>query len=178
MKKIISAIIMFCIIGMLTSCNNYYKAALGTKPVAAGSLEELKSRNKYFILREGNNAFTMTALSFSPDRKTLQCRLDSLPQEHQLHLTSGIDGKMRYIKENEEVLNEVHVYTMSQGNAAAGPYSLNLDQVQKVEIIEQDKARTRKSNTKGTIIGIGASLLAVGAILFAAVASSFSSWGH
>ena len=163
-----SLLITVIAISLLSSCSNYYKAALGSKPVTASGIENLKTEKKYFILRDGNQAFAMNGITFSPDQKIIQCTLGDLPIEHKLHLTSK---KMKYNKTNftdedqTGVLNEVHIYINSNGNTVAGAYTLPLDRVDKIEILEKDKAKTRASYGAGIAVGaVGAAILVGGII--------------
>lgn len=176
MKKfLIPAVIII----VLTSCNNYYKAIVASDPAKAGNIENLKMQKKYFILRSGGQAFAMNNISVSADQKTIQCTLDSLPIEHMLYSTKGAKNKMKYkdIKSSDEnesgVLNEVHLYVNPNANIAVGNYTLLLEQVQKIEILEKDKAKTRASYGMGMGIGIGAAVL-VAAGVFAIIASSIT----
>ena len=165
MKSLLITVIAIC---LLSSCNNYYKAALGSKPATATGIENLKTEKKYFILRDGNQAFAMDNITFSSDHKNLQCNLGDLPIEHKLHHTSK---KMKYKKTNftdedqTGVLNEVHIYINSNGNTVAGAYTLPLDRVDKIEILEKDKAKTRASYGAGVAIGVGGAALLVGIIV-------------
>ncbi len=175
MKKI--SITLVILIG-LSSCSNYYKAVLAPKPATAGSIEDLKTKNRYFILRDGNRAFTMNNISLSADQKTMHCNLDSLPYIHTFHLTNR---KMKYKKpvnaeDDDEtlVLNEVHVYINSNGNAGLGQHDMLLNEIQKIEVIEKDKIKTRKSHTTGTIIGVGGTVLVIGIIAALSISSSLS----
>ena len=91
---------------------------------------------RYFILRDDSKAFAITNITFSSDQKIMQCRLDSLPYEHMLHLTNGRNGKMKYKKsinapdeDETAVLNEVHLYINSDTGIAAGPYTIAFDQI-------------------------------------------------
>ena len=163
MKKIIP---FAMIILAMSSCNKYYKATLAdTGENSAQRIESLKNAGRYFILRNGNQAFAMNSVVVNKDEKTMQCMLAFLPQEHQLHLEKGINGKMRYGKSESDtldkypVLNEVHFYILNNTNVQAGPYTLPLNQVQKIEIIEKDKIRTRKSRTTGVILTVVGSAL-------------------
>jgi hypothetical protein len=115
----------------------------------------------------------MKNLSLSADRKTLDATLDTISPGHRLHLSNGHNGKMRYKKSYSHhitVLSEVHLYTAGDNKAAIGSrYTLPLDQVQKIEVIEKDKKRTTSSYVIGAIGAIGATAeafaLVVGSVL-------------
>jgi hypothetical protein len=152
----------FILIFSLTCCHNYYKA---TKPRAgsisqkASVVDSLYKQGRYFILRSGNQAYYIDDIVLSEDGHTIQCTLDTLPRVHQLYLTKGRRGKMQYkvrAPDDLNVLNEVHFYIAPESNLTAGHYTLQIDQVQKIEIIEKDKTRTTISHVLGGLaIGIG-----------------------
>ena len=178
MKKLLIAII---VLGSFSSCSNYYKAVLVPQPANADSIGNLKKTNRYFILRNGSEAFVMTNISISTDNKNLQCNLETLPFEHRLHLTNGRNGKMKYNKKNNitdenetAVLNEVHIYLTPDGNIAPGPYTLALDKVKKTEIIEKDKIKTKHSYAMGTAVGISTAVVGIGVIVALMAASGVS----
>jgi hypothetical protein len=166
----------FCAFLAITSCHNFYKATAGKSGVnAAGSIDSLKLQNRYFILRTGGQAYYMNNMVLSSDRKTLSSTLDSLPPEHKLHLKNGHKGNLQYkkIDINEvQVLSEVHLYTASTSKITIGEnFSLPLDQVQKIEVIEKDRKRTTNSYVIGAI-GYTLGAMVVVGIIIAATKSS------
>jgi hypothetical protein len=170
---VIAMLLLACI-----SCHRYYKAthvnAAGAGQTA-GSIDSLKKLNRYFILRNGNGAaYAMTDFELSADQKTLDCRLEGIPPEHGLHLLRGVKGKMQYRKSTVEglaVLNEVHFYINRDTAAREGRYTLQLDRVQKIEVIEHDSKRTTNSYVIGAI-GYTIGAVAVVGIIAAALKSS------
>ena len=79
---------------LFSQCHNYYKAV----PAKTSSVDSLKAKSRYFVLRNGSTAFAMTNVTLSADKKSLTCNLENLPADHQLHLTKGLKGKMKYKK--------------------------------------------------------------------------------
>ena len=178
MKKLTAAL---AILILFSSCNNYYKAVIASNANHASCIDELKSKNKYFILRNGTASFAISNITVAADQKTMECTLQNLPDEHKLHLTNGERGKMIYKKAapdcNETVvLQEVHLYIAADTAAVIGPYTLALDRIQKIEVIEEDRQRTRKSHTVGAIAITGGIVLTVGIIAAAGFAHSMSSF--
>jgi hypothetical protein len=185
MKHILTVIIVLV---TLTSCSSYYKVITTNNPANAYSIADLNTKNKYFILRSGNQAFAMTNISFTEGQQILQCNLETLPDEHKLHLKKGINGKMKYPKiisadesktiadENKTgILNEVHIYTNGKNNTSTGPFTLQVSDMYKFEVIEKDKQKTKRSKALGTGIVVATSVLIVGGIAALAVESSLSS---
>ncbi len=175
MKKLLIPVMI--LIGF-SSCSNYYKAITAAEPTKATSLNDFQDNQKYYILRNGNSAFVMKNISVSSDRKSVQCTLEELPFDHKLHVTDGTDSKMKYktksyTDEDETgVLNEVHIYLTPGRKTQTGAYTLALENIQKAEIIEKDKIKTKKSHVAGTLIGVSGTLLLVGGIAALIIAST------
>lgn len=169
--------IAVCILLMATgiSCHTYYKALnpdISNTSHRTSVIDSLKTSNRDFILRVGGRAFYMYNLIISDDKKSLSCSLDTLPVYHQLHLHFGRNRNMKYRKATDsDVLNEVHIYIPTDTTAALGRYTLNLDNVQKMEVLVKDKGRTTSSYIIGAI-GYTIGALAVAAIIVAATKSS------
>ncbi|MGZ8554548.1 MAG: hypothetical protein ACXWV8_14145 [Chitinophagaceae bacterium] len=161
----------------ISACHTYYKAtpaSTATTDESAKSIDSLQKNNRYFILRNGNVAYSISNPMLSEDKQTLSCQLDIVPASHQLHLVKGIKGKMQYKKssiEGLQVLSEVHFYTPYDSSAKEGNYSLALNRVQKIEVIEHDKKRTSNSYVIGAL-GYTLGAVAVVAIIVAATKSS------
>ena len=165
----------FFIITALSCCHNFYKATKANTTAVAqtsASISQLKQQNRFFILRSGTKAYYMKTLSLSDDQKTLSTTLDSLPPDHKLYLKYGRKGKMLYKKNTDEaVLTEVHLFISKDSTLQTGNYSLSLDKVQKIEVVEKDKQRTTGSYIIGAI-GYTIGAIAVAAIIVAATKSS------
>ena len=165
----------FFIITALSCCHNFYKATKANTTAVAqtsASISQLKQQNRFFILRSGTKAYYMKTLSLSDDQKTLSTTLDSLPPDHKLYLKYGRKGKMLYKKNTDEaVLTEVHLFISKDSTLQTGNYSLALDKVQKIEVVEKDKQRTTGSYIIGAI-GYTIGAIAVAAIIVAATKSS------
>ncbi|HSN59707.1 MAG TPA: hypothetical protein VLR49_02140, partial [Ferruginibacter sp.] len=137
-------------------------------------IDSLKAADRYFILRSGGQAYAMNKVSLSADQKFLTCVLDKPDFDHKLHLVKGKHGKMQYDKNvlnDLSVLNEVHFYIVPDTAASFGQYTLALDQIQKIEIIEKDKKRTTNSYVVG-VIGSTLGVLAIVAVIALATKSS------
>lgn len=175
MKKLFSAFVALC---LFASCSNYYKAVLAPQPVNTTSITDLQKENRFFILRNGKEAYAMKNISTRAGQDNIQCDLETLPLEHRLHLTNGRYGKMKYRKptntdeDETAVLNEVHIYITPGSKTEARNYTLAFDNIQKAEIIEKDKIKTRKSHALGTVITIVPSAIFVGLIIAVSAVNS------
>ena len=144
---------------LLTSCQTYYKASQVQKnnPASeAATIDSLRLSERYFILRTGSESFNMKNPTLSSDQKSLDCILDSVPFYHQIYLANGVKGKMKYEPNSTMgtmLLNEVHFQIPADSAAVSGPYKLQLDQIQRIEVIEKDKQRTANSFVFG-ILGV------------------------
>ena len=171
-KKLASTVSVILVFITLTSCHNFYKASSGTtRSHTVTAVDSLIGKNRYFILPNGSQACYMKDLGLNSERKTLPCTLDTLAPEHRLHLMNGRRGKMQYKKFNPNefnVLNEVHIFIEADSTVAIGEnYSLPLEGIRKMEIIEKDKKRTTVSYVVGGVAyTLGA--FAIPVIIFAA----------
>lgn len=155
----------------LTSCKNFYKATsinYKNNTEKTEAVDNLKTANKVFILRSGTTAYEMKNLVVNNDKTILECTLDTLSDFHKLHLTKGKKGNLQYKKNwpnHYNVLNEVHIYIAPGLATTAGRFTVALDKIQKVEVIEKDKGRTRESYILGGL-GIVAGVTVIAAVIF------------
>lgn len=162
---------------IIAACKNYYMATRiksGSAETNAGSLDSLSKLNRYFILRNGDQPFYISQISLSEDRKTASCMLDSVSRDHQLHFTKGTTGKMDYNKHlaaDRNIFSEVHFYIQKDSSAHTGQYTLNLEKINRIEIIEVDKKRTTNSYVLGTV-GYTLGGLALAGVIIALTKSS------
>ncbi len=161
----------------LAACHNYYmvrKAKSANINESAASVDSLQQLNRAFILRNGGNAFLIRNASLNEDKTILRCKLEPLPFEHQLHLTYGHKGKYQYKKGSAQadgLLSEVHFFTQADPNANYGDYNLDLNRVEKIEVIERDRKRTTNSYVLGAI-GTTLGVVAVTYLIILATKSS------
>jgi hypothetical protein len=177
LKKFNSIFTSLFFLFVFVGCHNYYKATqsrTGTSTETAGSIDSLKKQNRYFILRSGSYSWYMKDIALGANQKTLSCQLDSVSYLHKLHFTLGRKRKMQYVKSKMEdlgVLNEVHLFIPPDTAITPGTYTLSLDKVQKIEVIEKDKKRTTSSYVIGAI-GYTLGAAVVVGIIIAATKSS------
>ncbi len=170
--KILFRVFTFLIILLaFAGCHTYYKATRTGENSTGNSIDSLKTHNRYFVLRTGSEAYYMKNMVLSADRKTLDCRLGSLPSEHKLYFPNGSKSKMRYNSGDINVLTEVHVYIAQDKPISVGSYTLALDRIQKIEVIEKDKKRTTNSYVIGAV-GYTLGAFATAAIIYVATKSS------
>jgi hypothetical protein len=175
MKKLLIAIIT--LIGY-SSCSNYYQTITASKPINSNSNNDFPDSTKYYILRNGSDAFAMKNISISNDRKNIQCTLAELPFEHQLHVNNGTNRKMKYktksYNNDDEVgvLNEVHIYINPGSATKIGAYTQALEGILKIEIIEKDKIKTKRSHVRGTIIGISTAVVGLAGVALLILSST------
>ena len=154
---------------LVTGCHRYYKSI--TRNITDHpdqSLDSLKKDNRYFVLRTPDKAWHIWNIVLSEDRKTIKGMLEPVPVVHQVHLDKG-KGKRKY--KEEYVLSEVHLYIDNDSLLKEGDFTLALNRIQKVEVIEKDKKRTTNSYVIGAV-GYTVGAFAVAVIIIAATKSS------
>ncbi|MEO7489363.1 MAG: hypothetical protein ABIU77_19775, partial [Ferruginibacter sp.] len=74
---------------LISACHNYYKATgvKTTNPAArAATIDSLRLAERYFILRNGSDAYYMKNAVLSSDQTSIECTLDTVPFYHQVYL--------------------------------------------------------------------------------------------
>ncbi|MEO8415247.1 MAG: hypothetical protein ABI472_16430 [Ginsengibacter sp.] len=164
---------LFFLIGTVGCFQHYYKAVQPKAVTAfdkASVIDSLNIQNRYLVLRSGSQAYYIKNISLNADKAVFLCTLDTLPSYHELYLNKGRNGRLRYKPRLDlPVLSEVHIFIKPDTSVSAGNYVLQLSKIQKIAIIEKDKARTTTSSIISGI-GIGAGVaLVVSAILVGSV---------
>lgn len=171
MSRLFCSLCMLAIINL--SCSNYFK------PVTAntGSPSETgkaitAAGDKYFILRQGTSSYALKNVSVDNINMTLNATLEPVGDLHLVYVETKRES-YRYNQQKEsDVLNEVHIYskntTLPDINKT---FTLPLDQIEKIEVIEHDKSRTTSSYVLGGV-GIGLGVVAVAAVIVALTKSS------
>jgi hypothetical protein len=163
-------LLMIFLITTSTSCyQKFYKVSDNS---GTGTIDSslLAKPDKYYILRSGNNAFTMNDIIFNDDNKSLACTLDEPVNIHTVYLNANPKKSLKYkaSKGQDVVLNEVHIYIPSDSSLRAGnKYNLDFNKIAKVEIIEKDKEKT-SSSTVWSTVGIAAGTAAIIWLIIAA----------
>jgi hypothetical protein len=176
-QKQLSWLFLFTLIVITVACHNYFKvtqAKAGTSAEKYASTDSLHLLNRYFILRCNGRAYAMYMTELSKDRKSASCTLEQLGNNHLLYTEYGTTMNMKYKKSSPEqsgVLSEVHFYVSDDPDVKVGPYTLQLDKVTKIEVLEFDKKRTTNSYVIGAV-GYTLGGMALAAIIIAATKSS------
>jgi hypothetical protein len=166
-------IALFCLHGFITSCNKYYKPVPTqiTAPEQADSVIATVRNGRYFILHNGNAYYAMNQPVVNRQDLSLQFRPGTLWPDHRVYV-NDVKGNYRYKNAQSAVLQEVHFYLNApltlDTNVLA---TLPLSNIQKIEVIEHDKARTRTSYILGGV-GITLAAIVVTGVIVAATKSS------
>jgi hypothetical protein len=161
--QLLSALTL-CIL-IITACNYYKVIKLENESATAtySSLDSLQKLKRHFILRSGNNSFYLRNLKLNADNRTASCVLDTLPPVHRFYVNQSNATNRRYKPSTDyegAVVNEVHFYSNDKTIASTGPYTLDLSQIQKIEVIQHDRKRTTNSYVIGTVTTVlGAALV-------------------
>jgi hypothetical protein len=165
MKKIIC---LFSISLFLLSCNSYYKVLTVQNPAGTACKQAIDMKNRYFIFHSDSAVYAMADISLTNNNTELKYRLAELPAAHTLHLNNSKTKKFKYSTGKGEydestVLNEIHIYA-DGANAASGTNGIAVAKLTKLEILEKDKAKTRKKRAVAWGIST-AGIIVVGALI-------------
>jgi hypothetical protein len=159
---------------LLISCHRFFMPVQQNtgSPAASGNYIAANSQQKYFILRKGVNSYAIRDIIVDQQAMTLSGHLSPVPAEHQLYLNAE-KSKMRY-KDNEggNILNEIHIYVQDKSVIdTQGQFTLPLDQIVRIEVIQHDRKRTTSSYVLGGI-GIGLGVMVLAGVIIALTKSS------
>ncbi len=156
LKKIEIFLAFFASIFLSACFQHYYKAIpqkTDNNSQSASVIESLSKANRYFILRNGEAAFHIKNISITPDKKTAELILDSLPDVHKKYVNIRNED-VRYkpnSKTGLNVLNEAHIYITPNSSVAAGPNTIQLDRIESIEVIKNDSGKTTFNHIASTI---------------------------
>ena len=164
--KIISDYFLaFALLFLIAGCHNYYMASPINKNYdAAKAIDSLKLQDKYFILRNGDRVFHMQNISMSDDNKTLNATLEKVSPDQQMYIYKDRNEKMIYRKNDPgdlKVFNEAHIFITPDTTITTGDYSLQLNDIKKIELITKNKAKSTTSHIVGGIVIAAVSALFV-----------------
>ncbi len=156
---------------LVSACTRYYI------PLQAdiNDIEKLQDvinthAERYFILRQGPGAYSLTGIAVDTARKLLTGHLDQISTQHLTYVKSRPN---HYGSSNQMVENEVHIYSADTIiYKYAQDISLPFQDIIKIEVIAFNSERTSTSQSMGTVSAIllgGLGLFVVGhAILISA----------
>lgn len=172
-KKLLMSFSILIMLTIIYSCTNFYmvtKSKAVTDTEKASQIENLKNENRYFILRSGGAGFWMKHIIIDSSKMLAQCVLDSVSNLHQFYINRG-NSRTSYKprdKYEEGIVTEVHFYIDDDTSANYGNYTLHLDKIKKIEIIQKNKKKTTMSYVLG---GLG---IAAGAYVVLSVIAVFA----
>lgn len=157
-KKISASLLLVACMNLFMGCNRFYK------PVNVGGrsgqnsqtvIKDLNQAGKYFILRKGTESYSLSHIVIDPDKLALTANLGVVPEDHRLYIDHPNEFRYRKSRIEEVVLREVHLYVNDTAKLdSSKPYTTSLNNIQKIEVLEFDKAKTNRSYTGGTIIAV------------------------
>lgn len=149
---------------IMSACNiNHYKVTLaktGELNASYTTIDSLNKMNRYFILRNNEMSFFMNKFELSKDQKAVSFMLEYLPGNHLFSSRGGNLYKTynKFDPDQQEIVNEVHFYINDSSKLQPGFFTLQLEEIQKIEIIQLDEKRTANRHVKRTLaafLGIG-----------------------
>ncbi len=171
-KKVSACILLISCINLFLGCHRFYKPVVINAPTVETkhtTLKRLSTEDKYFILRQGYNSYSLNNLVLDETNMSLTATIGKIEPAHQLYVDK--DDNTRYIfkkrKGQDAVLKEVHLFTSDTTDINySTSYTIALADLQKIEVIEFNKQRTTSSYVWGTIstvLGVALVVLIIGA---------------
>jgi hypothetical protein len=167
-NQIIPVLILIALVSLMNSCF-YYKVAK-VQPSAESAIPKLQEENNYFILHYQDQVWHFT--NIITDEDSLCGDISGLIG-HQKYLTTNPSALNQYskrdkineegiIKDEREVLNEVHIYISGYSQITDKHISIPVSSIDKIDVYDPAKGASAASIIVPTVLG-GA---AVGGALF------------
>lgn len=164
-RKIVAYILLFSCVNFFLGCQRFYRPVKVDAPSVHNkhsSLKQLADQNRYFILRKGNESYSLNNIALDQKQMTLSSNVDDVSADHQLYIRERTKS-YNYSKSKYEdvVLNEVHLFISDTVKIdTSHTYTLPLSIIEKIEVIEYDRDKSSRSRILGTIgLVLGAGLV-------------------
>ncbi len=158
-QKFMAAIFLVSSVNMFVGCHHYYRAVKGnttSTETKRSTIDELRMQKKTFILRQGSKSYLLKNLTVDDQKMIISATMDTIPRMHTLYVTPHKKQIYKKAKAQDAVLNEVHIYVPAGVSANSGQgLSLNMGDIEKIEIIQKDAGKTTTSFILG---GLGYTL--------------------
>jgi len=173
-KKVTAFALLIITINYFLGCTYYRPIIADTynDQTKQSSLKELNAKGKYFILRKGENSYSLTNVVLDDAKMILTAKPYQIPPEHSVYVSHEAKTPYTYQKSKGEgaVLTEVHIYIADTSQVDTSlVYTFPLSNIKKIEIIEFDKKKTSGSTTKAivfTVIGAALAALLIAAVTY------------
>ena len=165
---------------VLSGCNRYYTPVRSTQSIP----EQIKTslaKGRYFILRDSASSYGMDRVELNDNKGLVSFELVTLPKVHTRYTMASAPRNyfFKYDQPDSVVLREVHLFTKQRFPAEMNTRSdIPLSAIDKVEVIEFDRKKTRKQNL---LVGLGvtAGIATIVAIIVSAeTISDLTDWGN
>ena len=180
MKKIINRLLLTLILFQSVGCS-YFQYHQVTTDYGA-SINNIEKTNKYFIVHQRGHSEIYELIDITSDSMNISGNLIPIEKifyydtyRHPFHEENGGN---RFIKEENNILHEVHIYLNSQANPLQlGHTDIPLTDLEELRIIEIDKISTVGVYIFGGL-GIPASIVLFYLLGKEIEDSIYPSWGN
>lgn len=170
----------FCLVSIglfgFLGCATFYKPVSvdsGTSEKSIKIITEQTSK-KYFILRQGVYNYAMKDIHVDSDSETLMAILTPVDSIHMKYIHASMFHN-KFKSTDNLVLQEIHIYSkLSSPPDISKVFSLPLDQIEEIELIEYDQKRMKKQML--TVIGVTVAVGLVAGLIIAL--SDFDIYNH
>jgi len=159
---------------LFSSCASYYHMAVQQDISSPRNPGDIIAANpdRYLVLRQQNRFYGMSDVKLDTAAHTLNTTITTLTPGHQIYVIAQDNTDA---KEDSLVENELHVYTSdttlyTYGQTVQIPYN----RIEKIELIQNDAAREKKSRNVGVIVGVAAVAVVAVVIVGALSLAQFS----
>jgi hypothetical protein len=152
-------LLVWLMIPIMFGCS-YYKPVRQSIPSDSAKMALLQREEaRTLILHSGNNNYVLEKKVVNPNMNNLSGVLGKVPPEHRDYID---DKKMKYqlASKTDPVLQEMHVYTkLDTAKTAGSNVTIGARDIFRMDLIQEDKKRSRESWSTVTFVAIGVAVL-------------------
>ncbi|MCW3115516.1 MAG: hypothetical protein JWR18_3912 [Segetibacter sp.] len=173
-QSICQVLLAFIFSCACSGCFQHYFKVVPVKATAQYpvALERGKQEDRFFILHSGSKTYAISTIEVNREKQQLELKLDKLDTPHTVYTTRPRHRVYKSKKGQSPVLTEIHLYLKDTPSYALNePLILPIEKVNKLELLEKDKAGTTANMVLSTV-GVTLSVFALVGVIVALTKSS------
>jgi hypothetical protein len=160
-------IYLMAVVAMSLGCFQNYFLTNSRKTISDSTLISLQAQDKIFTVYLANGNYLLRNIKIND--KVIEGDVEAIGEGDTAYMHPRHKSN-RYKKKDEQiVLNEVHIYAQSQRLQDSSHLSLPMSSITRVDIFSKDKGRTSESHVWSSI-GIGLAAAGIVVVILAAIA--------
>src|SRR5580765_713003 len=149
-KSKLAAVYFIFICFLSSGCYQFFYSTNTKTSINDSTLAKLKTSDKYFIVHLKTGDYALKDIKV--DSNQLKAEIGPILTEHTYYLDPAPGTSPSYKKkEASEVLNEIHIYALTQSLEDSTHLSIPVSSITRVDVYEKNIKKTRTNHTISTV---------------------------